>query len=169
MRRKRMIGILVGVIAVIVAVVGVLAYKRAHVRNAPEEMISKVEGVLGNEYKKQFMTELVATVTYEREDGEDEICYYVLRTTYFEKDPSKIVRLHIEALDVLFPVDYMDSCEEMEIREWPAALYKKGEAAYLCWTYSPEFSYVLEYNPMVVQDSEIIRMAESVREWGGEE
>lgn len=169
MRRKNMIGILVGVIAVIVAVVGVLARKRAHVRNTPEEMISKVEGVLDKEYKKQSMTELVTTVTYEREDGEGVICYYILRTTYFEKDPSEIVGLHIEALDVLFPVDYMDSCEEMEIREWPAALYKKGESAYLCWTYSPEFSYVLEYNPTVIQDSEIIRMAESVKEWGGEE
>lgn len=169
MCRKRMVGILVGVIMVIVAVAGVLAYKRARVRNTPEGVITKIEGVLGEEYTKQSMTELAATVTYAREDGEDEICYYVLRTTYFEKDPSEIVGLHVEALDVLFPVDYMDSCEEMEIREWPAALYKKGKSAYLCWTYSPEFSYVLEYNPTVISDSEIIRMAESVKEWEGEE
>lgn len=165
MRRKRTVGILIGVIATIVPIAGVLAYKRAYVRNTPEEMISRLEGVLGDEYEKQSMTELAATVTYEKEEGEDKICYYVLRTTYFEKDSSEIVGLHIEALDILFPVDYMDSCEELEIWEWPAALYKKGESAYLCWTYSPEFSYVLEYNPLVVQDSEIIRMAESVKEW----
>lgn len=168
MYTKRIIGILAGIIAVIIAMLGVLVHKRAHIRNMPEEIISKVEGVLKNEYKKQSMTELAATITYKKENGENEICYYVLRTTYFEKDPSEIVGLHIEALDILFPVDYMDSCEEMKIWEWPAALYKKGESAYLCWTYSPEFSYVLEYNPTVVQDSEIIRMAESVREWKGE-
>ena len=55
----------------------------------------------------------------------------------------------------------MDSCEEMKIQDWDAALYKKGESAYLCWTYSPEVTYVLEYNPEQLDDSEIIKMAES--------
>ena len=61
----------------------------------------------------------------------------------------------------------MDSCEEMKIQDWDAALYKKGESAYLCWTYSPEVTYVLEYNPEQLDDSEIIKMAESaeVMEW----
>ena len=49
----------------------------------------------------------------------------------------------------------------MKIQDWDAALYKKGESAYLCWTYSPEVTYVLEYNPEQLDDSEIIKMAES--------
>ena len=44
-------------------------------------------------------------------------------------------------------VDGMDSCEEMMIQDWPGALYKKDDTAFLCWTYSPEVTYVLEYTP----------------------
>ena len=49
----------------------------------------------------------------------------------------------------------------MKIQEWDGALYKKGQSAYLCWTYSPEISYVLEYNPDLMEDSEILKMAQS--------
>lgn len=49
----------------------------------------------------------------------------------------------------------------MKIRDWDAALYKNDDVAYLCWTYSPEVTYVLEYNPYLIEDSEIIKMAES--------
>ena len=66
-----------------------------------------------------------------------------------------------EALGVLFPVDSMGSCEEMMIQDWPGALYKKDDTAFLCWTYSPEVNYVLEYTPSKIDDSEIIKMAES--------
>ena len=70
--------------------------------------------------------------------------------------------LNTDALSTLFQIDYMDSCQEMKIKDWDAALYKKGESAYLCWTYSPGITLVLEYNPDQVEDSEIIKMAESV-------
>ena len=70
-------------------------------------------------------------------------------------------QVYTEALGVLFPVDSMDSCEEMMIQDWPGALYKKDDTAFLCWTYSPEVTYVLEYTPSKLDDSEIIKMAES--------
>ncbi len=60
-----------------------------------------------------------------------------------------------------FPVDMMDSCEEMMIQDWHGALYKKDDTAYLCWTVDPEVSYVLEYTPSKMADSEILKMAES--------
>ena len=41
------------------------------------------------------------------------------------------------------------------------ALYKKDDTAYLCWTYDPEVTYVLEYTPSKIDDSEVIKMAES--------
>ena len=65
------------------------------------------------------------------------------------------------ALGVLFNPETAVSCETMKIQEWDAALYKTKEHCYLCWTYSPEVSYVLEYNPEAVSDDEIIMMAES--------
>ena len=83
------------------------------------------------------------------------------QTTFYEGDPKEITGLHTETLGVLFPVDSMDSCEEMMIQDWPGALYKKDDTAFLCWTYSPEVTYVLEYTPSHLDDSEIIKMAES--------
>ena len=47
------------------------------------------------------------------------------------------------------------------IQDWPGALYNKDDTAFLCWTYSPEVTYVLEYTPSKIDDSEIIKMAES--------
>ena len=89
------------------------------------------------------------------------IYYRILKTTFYEGDPKETTGLHTEALGVLFPVDSMDSCEEMMIQDWPGALYKKDDTAFLCWTYSPEVTYVLEYTPSKIDDSEIIKMAES--------
>lgn len=51
----------------------------------------------------------------------------------------------------------------MKIQDWDAALYEKGELSYLCWTYLPEVSYILEYNTDSVTDKEIIKMAESAK------
>lgn len=130
-------------------------------KDRSDEMIERIENALGDDLKKQSMTELVATLEYGNEDGTKKIYYRILKTTYYEADPAEVTGLHTEALNVLFPVDYMDSCEEMKIQDWDAALYKKGESAYLCWTYSPEVTYVLEYNPEQLDDSEIIKMAES--------
>ena len=107
-------------------------------------------------------TELAATLTYgDQNDKDNNIYYRILKTTFYEGDPGKITGLHMEALGVLFPVDSMDSCEEMMIQDWPGALYKKDDTAFLCWTYSPEVTYVLEYTPSKIDDSEIIKMAES--------
>ena len=35
----------------------------------PEEMLGRIENALGDEYKKQSMTELVATIQYGDNDG----------------------------------------------------------------------------------------------------
>lgn len=90
-----------------------------------------------------------------------QILKHVLKTTFYEGDPEETTGLHTEAVGVLFPVDSMDSCEKMMIQDWPGALYKKDDTAFLCWTYSPEVTYVLEYTPSKIDDSEIIKMAES--------
>ena len=129
-----------------------------------EEDILKVEDALGDQYKKQSVTTLAATLTYGDEDADTKIYYHILKTDYYEQDASEITGLNTVAFGVLFPVEFMDNCEEMKIQEWPAAIYKKGEMAYLCWTYSPEVSYALEYKPAEIQDSEIIKMAESAKE-----
>ena len=129
----------------------------------PERFEKATEEVLGEDIQQVSKTELVATLTYGHETDKDNNIYYrILKTTYGEAgDPSSVTGLNTDALNVLFPVDMMDSCEEMMIQEWHGALYKKDDTAYLCWTVDPEVSYVLEYTPSKMPDSEIIKMAES--------
>lgn len=164
MLKKKTIGITVCMTVICTATAGVLIYRNPNKKSTLEEDILKVEEALGDEYKKQSETTLAATLTYGSKDDKTEIYYHILKTDYYEQNASEITGLNTVAFGVLFPVEFMDSCEEMKIQEWPAALYKKGEMAYLCWTYSPEISYVLEYKPAEIQDSEIIKMAESAKE-----
>lgn len=111
---------------------------------------------------KVSKTELAATIVYGDEtDAENNVYYRILKTTYYDSnDQSVMPGLNTEALKVLFPVDRMDSCEEMMIQDWYGSLYKKDDTAYLCWTYNPELTYVLEYTPSKMPDTEIIKMAE---------
>ena len=121
------------------------------------------EDALGENVDKVSMTELAATLVYGHEtDEENNIYYRILKTTYYEAgNPDAIDGLNTEALKVLFPVEKMDSCEEMMIQDWHGALYKKDDTAFLCWTYDPEITYVLEYTPSKMPDSEILKMAQS--------
>lgn len=128
-----------------------------------DEMIQRMENVLGNDFKKQTKTEIVATLVYGNGKKSDNINYYVLKATYYEADPNDVTGLNIDALDVLFNIENAISCESMSIQEWDAVLYKTKEHGYLCWTHSPEDSYVLEYNLDAVSDDEIIKMAESTK------
>lgn len=91
----------------------------------------------------------------------NEINYHILKTTYYEADPSEITGLNVDALGVLINPDSANRCKEMKIKNWDAALYEFDEHSYLCWTDTPEISYVLEYSPEAVPDEEIVKMAES--------
>ena len=117
---------------------------------------------MGGDYKKQTETVVATTVTYADKNG-NKILYHYLKTTYFEADPSEITGLDVNALCVLFDPKLAKDCDEMKINEYSAALFRFDELSYLCWTYSPEASFVLEYDPDVVADEEIIKMAKSAR------
>lgn len=130
----------------------------------PREMANKIENaikeVLGNDYKKQTETTVAGTITYSDKDG-NKIYYHILKTTYYEADPNEVKGFNVDALGVLFNPDSANSCKEMKVKNWDAALYEFDELSYLCWTDTPEASYVLEYNPDVIPDEEILKMAES--------
>lgn len=130
----------------------------------PSEMADRIENaikeVLGDDVKKQTETVVAGTLKYSDKEG-NEINYHILKTTYYEADPNEVKGLNVDALGVLFNPESANSCKEMKIKDWDAALYEFDELSYLCWTDTPEASYVLEYNPNVVPDEEIIKMAES--------
>ena len=162
--------ILLMAVALVIVAVGIIAavISQKEKEMDPEELLERfekaAEEVLGEDVQRVSQTELVATLTYSHETDKDNNIYYrVLKTTYFEAgDPTAVTGLNTEALNVLFPVDMMDSCEEMMIQDWHGALYKKDDTAYLCFTCDPEVTYVLEYTPSKMSDANIIKMAESV-------
>ena len=167
MSKKKILLIAVALVIVVVGIiVAVISQKEKEMD--PEELLERfekaAEEVLGEDVQRVSQTELVATLTYSHETDKDNNIYYrVLKTTYFEAgDPTAVTGLNTEALNVLFPVDMMDSCEEMMIQDWHGALYKKDDTAYLCFTCDPEVTYVLEYTPSKMSDANIIKMAESV-------
>lgn len=168
MNKKKIALIILSVVIVsvgIIVAVRVQKEKEMDFGEFSERFEQAAEEVLGEDVKKISKTELAATLTYgDKTDEDNNIYYHILKTTFYEGDPAEITGLHTEALGVLFPVDSMDSCEEMMIQDWYGALYKKDDTAYLCWTYSPEVTYVLEYTPSKIDDSEIIKMAESAEE-----
>lgn len=166
MNRKKTFFIVLVIAVVAVGAIFALTSQKEKEMN-PEEFLERfekaAEEVLGEDIQQVSKTELVATLTYGHETDKDNNIYYrILKTTYGEAgDPSSVTGLNTDALNVLFPVDMMDSCEEMMIQDWHGALYKKDDTAYLCWTVDPEVSYVLEYTPSKMADSEILKMAES--------
>ena len=165
MNKKKIALIILSVVIVsvgIIVAVRIQKEKEMDFGEFSERFEQAAEEVLGEDVKKVSKTELAATLTYgDQNDKDNNIYYRILKTTFYEGDPAEITGLHTEALGALFPVDSMDSCEEMMIQDWPGALYKKGDTAFLCWTYSPEVTYVLEYTPSKIDDSEIIKMAKS--------
>lgn len=129
-------------------------------RDMANRIEAAIKEVLGDDVKKQTETVVAGTMKYSDKEG-NEINYHILKTTYYEADPSEVTGLNVDALEVLFNPENANSCTEMKIKEWDAALYVFDELSYLCWTDTPEVSYVLEYNPDAVPDEEIIKMAES--------
>ena len=166
MNKKKVLFIVLAIAVVVVGVIFTLESQKEKEMN-PEAFLDRfekaAEEVWGEDIQQVSKAELVATLTYGNETDKDNNIYYrILKTTYGEAgDPSCVTGLNTDALNVPFSVDMMESCEEMMIQDWYGALYKKDDTAYLCWTYDPEVTYVLEYTPSKMPDAEIIKMAES--------
>ena len=160
--KKKITIALIAVFLMLGAVFAISAFAKDDV--TPQEMASRIENaiqeVLGDEYKKQTETVVAGTLKYADKEG-NAINYHILETTYYEADPNAVQGLNVDALGVLFDPDRAISCKEMKIKDWDAALYVFEELSYLCWTDTPEVSYVLEYNPDTIPDEEILKMAES--------
>lgn len=160
-KRNLFIPAVVGVLLIAVAFWLVKAKSANTIPSDVDEMVQRVENALGDDFKKQSKTEVAATLVYGNGEEDENINYHILKTTYYEADPNEITGLNVDALNVLFNPESANSCEQMKIQDWDAALYKTKSRGYLCWTDSSEVSYVLEYNPQTIADEEIIKMAES--------
>lgn len=162
MTRKKRFGIAAIIIVCVLTFLFLTVDRKTAKEDDENEMMERIENALGEEYKKQSMTELAATIQYGDKEGHT-INYYILKTTYFEADPTEVTGLNTNAISLIVNPETAESCIEMKIQNWDAALYKTDKLSYLCWTDTPEVSYILEYDPDAVADEEIIKMAESAR------
>ena len=143
----------------------VLLLQPALVRNEPKpteaDDLAQYRYVAENGTQPLSVSQVAAKLTYAREDGSAPIYYYIVKTTYYEEEQTNLTGLHADAFHTVFDPHKASSAEERMIQQWPGCLYVLPERSYLCWTVTPDISYILEYDPAVVPDADILRMAQS--------
>ena len=159
MKKKPWIIIAVVVVLLVLAAV-IVSPNHSAPQDEMQDMLNRVEDALGEEWKKQTVTE-VSDLVYSDDDG-NTIIYYVCITTYYEADPDEQNGLNTDAIAAVINPDEAESSRECTVSDLPAAIYQKDGRAYLCWTIIPELSCVIEYDPAVESVADIFRMAESV-------
>ena len=159
MKKKTWLIISIVCILLIVAVTIVHA-NRPTQEDDMMDMLSRVENALGEEWEKQTVTK-VSDLVYSDDEG-NTIVYHVCTTTYYEADSAKQTGLNTDAISAVISPGESESCRECTVSGLPAVLYQKDGRAYLCWTIMPELSCVIEYDPAVESEEDMLRMAESV-------
>ena len=154
-------GLIVAAICILLVLVGAITFvNHATPEDEMMDMLNQGENALGDEWKKQAVTK-VSNLVYSDNDG-NTIIYHVCTTTYYEADTTDQTGLNTEAIASVIAPDEAESFRECTVSGIPAAIYQKDGRAYLCWTVIPELSFVIEYDPIVESEQNILRMAESV-------
>lgn len=157
--KKRTSFIMAAVLALIVLTLVIFSVSRSAPQDDMMDMLNRIENALGDEWKKQTVTE-VFDWRYIDDDG-NTITYHVCVTTYYGAKASGIVGLNTDAIAAVINPIEAESCQECTVSGLPAAIYQKDGRAYLCWTILPELSCVMEYDPNVESDEDMLRAAES--------
>ena len=138
--------------------VGIVLSTCSATEDGVQHVLGSVEEALGAEWSREAVTE-VTDLVYADPEGNRIICH-VCVTTY--ADTNGQTGLNTEAITAVIVPGEAESCRRCTVGELPAAVCEKGSRAYLCWTVTPELSYVIEYDPAAVREEDIFRMAESV-------
>lgn len=153
--------LIVAAICILLVLIGAITFvNRPTTEDEMMDMLNRVENALGDEWKKQTVTK-VSDLVYSDNEG-NTIVYHVCITTYYEADAAAQTGLNTEAIATVIAPDEAESCRKCTVIDLPAAIYRKDGRAYLCWTIIPELSCVIEYDPTVESEEDMIRMAESV-------
>lgn len=129
-------------------------------RTIADQMDRMVESLDGD-WEKVSEAKVIP-VTYTDSAG-DTIIYHICKTTYFQEVPAESTELDLNAVSCVIDPETAEESEIRTVHEGPAILYQKEERAYLCWTDTPEYTYILEYSPAHVTEAEILKMAESTQ------
>ena len=152
--------IISAVCMLLIAIVTIVLANRPTPEDNMMDMLNQVENALGEEWKKQTVTK-VSNLVYSDDEG-NTIVYHVCTTTYYEADPTEQTGLNTDAISAVISPDEAESYRECMVSGLPAAIYQRNGRAYLCWTIIPELSCVIEYDPAVESEEDMLRMAESV-------
>ena len=152
--------IIVTICVLLVLAVALTLANRPTTQDEMMGMLNRVEDALGDEWEKQTVTK-VSDLVYSDNEG-NTIVYHFCTTTYYEANAAEQTGLNTEAIAAVIAPDEAESYRECTVSGLPAAICQKGGRAYLCWTIIPELSCVIEYDPTVESEEDMLRMAESV-------
>ena len=144
----------------LILVVVIIFVNRPTPQGKKMDLLNRVENALGDEWERKTVTE-VSDLVYSDGEGSN-IIYHVCLTTYYGVEATAQTRLNTDAISAVISPDETESCRECTVSGLPAAIYQKDGHAYLCWTIMPELSCVIEYDPAVENEEDMLRMAESV-------
>ena len=158
---KKKTWLIIAAVCMLLILVAVITFvNRPTPQDKMMNMPNQVENALGDEWKKQTVTK-VSDLVYSDDEG-NTIVYHVCNTTYYEVDYAKQTGLNTDTISAVISPDEAESYRECTVSGLPAAIYQKNGRAYLCWTIMPELSCVIEYDPAVEREEDMLRMAESV-------
>ena len=158
--KKKIWLFIVAVCILAVLAVSIIIANRPTPQDEMIDMLNRVENALWDEWKKQTVTK-ISDLVYSDDEG-NTIVYHVCTTTYYEADSAKQTGLNTDAIFAVISPDEAESCRECTVSGLPAAIYQRDGRAYLCWTIMPELTCVIEYDPAIESEEDMLRMAESV-------
>ena len=158
--KKKIWFIITTICILLIGVIAIAFTNRPTPEDQMMDMLNRVGNALGDEWKKQTVTK-VSDLVYSDDEG-NTIVYHVCTTTYYEADSATQSGLNTDAISGVISPDEAESYRECTVSGLPAAIYQKDGRAYLCWTIMPELSCVIEYDPTVQSEEDMLRMAESV-------
>ena len=89
------------------------------------------------------------------------ITQYIIRTTFYGQERGQEgAKL---AMEQIVGPDAAEDSRACQVNGCQAMVYHIKEKGYLCWTLSPEYSIVLEYDWAGASDAEILQMGESIQ------
>ena len=158
--KKKMWLIIAAVCMLLILVAVIIFVNRPTPQDKIMDMLNRVENALGDEWEKKTVTE-VSDLVYSNGEGNN-IIYHVCLTTYYGVEATAQTGVNADAISAVISPDEAESCRECTVSGLPAVIYQKDGQAYLCWTIMPELSCVIEYDPAVESEEDMLRMAESV-------
>ena len=168
MNKKRIlirITISIIVIAVIAGIAwGIKLYLREQdPRWQAAKEIYRVQTALQQVYEDTRLESLSEVRSFEiTSPNNPTIYYYCTITSYLTEEPKEIDGLNKTALSMVVDVDSLENRRDCKVGSLDAVMGEKDGYHYLCWTYSPKYSCVFEYEEGSVTEEDLFRMAESV-------